>query len=266
MRDTDLAPASNVPDTLVEDHPTPESRQNPQPSSIRRFLDMREIIAFFRDLVVILAAILLIRTFIAAPFQINGSSMETNFHDKEFIIVDKLSYLHVPHIGEIGDPERGDVVVLHPHEGDEKFYIKRIIGMPGDTVRFDEGEVYITPAGTDTQIQLEEPYLSAINQGKTFLPLGMDNDVFIVPDGAYFVMGDNRNNSSDSRTCFRSCSIGGSSHYVPRENIVGKAFFHLGYFELFDTQGGLGSMQWISEPRFFSTVKSWEYPEIETIV
>ena len=111
---------------------------------------MREFISFFRDLVIILLIVLFIRGFFVTPFRINGSSMETSYHDKEYIIVDKFSYLNLPmtysenstgsvwnsmtesvlrHIPvHIGDPRRGDVVVITPHvDRQREYYIKRVI-------------------------------------------------------------------------------------------------------------------------------------------
>jgi signal peptidase I len=126
----------------------------------------REFISFFRDLVVILIIVIFIRIFIVTPFRINGSSMEESYHDKEYILVDKFSYLNFPQtFGEmigsnwidstistvaknipihIGDPDRGDVVVITPHvDRSREYYIKRVVGLPGDTIRISGGKVFI---------------------------------------------------------------------------------------------------------------------------
>ena len=126
----------------------------------------REFISFFRDLVVILIIVIFIRIFIVTPFRINGSSMEESYHDKEYILVDKFSYLNFPQtFGEmtgsnwidstistlantipvhVGDPDRGDVVVITPHvDKNREYYIKRVIGLPGDTIRVSGGKVFI---------------------------------------------------------------------------------------------------------------------------
>lgn len=111
-----------------------------------------EFIRFLRDFILILLIVFFIRTFIITPFQINGQSMEASYHDKEFILVDKLSYLDFPEdtndsidggIGatlmslwqkiplHIGDPVRGDVVVIKPHvDKNREYYIKRVIALP----------------------------------------------------------------------------------------------------------------------------------------
>lgn len=116
---------------------------------------LKELTTFFRDLVVILCIVLIIRTFLVTPFRINGSSMEESYHDKEYILVDKFSYLntgeHSPvtqsgisatfenitnTIGSlvnlhIGDPRRGDVVVITPHvDAQKEYYIKRVVATP----------------------------------------------------------------------------------------------------------------------------------------
>ena len=112
-----------------------------------------------------------------------------------------------------------------PHAQNNKaFYIKRVIGLPGDTLRFDNGDVYVKPQGASVEIKLNEDYLSAVNRGKTYLPFDVKTSTFTVPAGNYFVMGDNRNNSSDSRSCFMSCEFPGVGHYVTRDNIVGRVW------------------------------------------
>ena len=121
----------------------------------------RELITFFRDLIIILIIVILIRIFLITPFRINGTSMEESYHEKEYILVDKLSYLNLPDtfgaktslnsvqntvnslLGKvplrIGDPKRGDVVVITPHvDKNREYYIKPVIAIPGDTIRFEE--------------------------------------------------------------------------------------------------------------------------------
>jgi signal peptidase I len=173
---------------------------------------LKELVSFLRDLVIIFLIVILIRVFLVTPFRINGSSMETSYHDKEYIIVDKASYLNLPvtykeprptaHSGEralyaimrrlpihIGDPKRGDVVVVTPHVDRQKeYYIKRIIGLPGDMIRFEDGEVFIKPAGGSDYIQLKESYLSAANAGQTRLPENVRSDEYTIPEGYFWVM------------------------------------------------------------------------------
>jgi len=114
-------------------------------------------------------------------------------------------------------------------------------------------------------MELDEGYLSPANKGKTFLPMDVKETEFSVPAGQYFTMGDNRNNSSDSRSCFMSCSVQDSSHFVSRENIVGKLFVDFGYINLFREDGVIatGEWKWVYAPRFLSTPKDWIYTELK---
>ncbi len=135
---------------------------------------------------------LLVNTF-TGRFRIEGSSMEPNLHDGEYVIIDRVSYVLHP-------PERGDIIVFTPPTGDRD-YIKRVIALPGDTVQVNNGQVLVN--GT----ALNEPYLNAT----TNYALGPQT---IAPDH-YFVLGDNRNNSSDSHA-FGS---------IATSAIVGRAWF-----------------------------------------
>lgn len=158
------------------------------------------------------------------------------------------------------------MVILRPHAANGKeYYIKRVIGLPGDTVKFEGGNVSLKVAGNSDFRELDEGYLSPLNKGKTFLPMDVKETEFLVPEGQYFTMGDNRNNSSDSRSCFMSCSVSGSTHFVSRENIVGKLFVDFGYINIF-REGGVsttGEWTWTHTPRFLSTPKDWVYKELE---
>ncbi len=186
-----------------------------------------EFITFLRDFIVILLIVFFVRSFIITPFQINGQSMEASYHHKEFILVDKFSYLDFaqdmddPTDGPIltyltsiwqkipihtGDPVRGDVVVIKPHvDKTREHYIKRILALPGDIIKFENGLVMIQVAGSDTFVQINEPYLMASNSGHTYLPEYIEGNQFLVPPHMYWAMGDNRQNSADSRQCFQNC-------------------------------------------------------------
>lgn len=101
-------------------------------------------------------------------------------------------------------------------------FIKRIIGLPGEIIKIIDGRVLMKHSRISDFVEFEEEYLSEYNKGKTFLPLNVKETEFLIPEGKYFVMGDNRSNSSDSRSCFQSCSIEGSSHFLDQKDIVGK--------------------------------------------
>ncbi|EKE30001.1 MAG: signal peptidase I [uncultured bacterium (gcode 4)] len=228
----------------------------------------QEFIEFFRDLIIILVVVLIIRTYLVAPFQISWSSMETSYHDKEFILVNKFSYANAFSLA-VGDPDRWDVVIFKPHASNWKeYYIKRVIWMPWETIKFKDWEVYVKKIWSDKFIKLNEDYLSPVNKWKTFLPFDVKETEFTVPKWEYFLMGDNRNNSSDSRSCFMSCSITGSSHFIKRFDIVWRVFIDFWYFNIFKYNEysrefeWLGKFKWESKPRFFDTPKTWEYKEL----
>lgn len=226
----------------------------------------QEFIDFFRDIIVILIIVLIVRSYLVSPFQISGSSMEEGYHDREFILVNKFSYADFFSLAKVGDPVRGDVVILRPHASNGKeYYIKRVVGVGGDTIKFDNGEVFIKREGAKDFVKLNEGYLSPINKGKTFLPIDVKESEFTVPAGEYFVMGDNRNNSSDSRSCFMSCSIGGTGHFAERKNIIGKVLLDFGYINIFREGGALATKEWkwTVAPRFLNTPKDALYPELQ---
>jgi signal peptidase I len=130
---------------------------------------------------------------LTARVRVDGQSMYPTFDSGEFLIVSKLSY-------RLDDPRRGDIVVFHLPRDPDQNYIKRIIGIPGDNIEIREGSVYVN--GTE----MHEPYINAPQKY---------SGSWQIEDGAYFVLGDNRNNSSDSHSW-------GS---VPTEFMVGKAIF-----------------------------------------
>lgn len=146
-----------------------------------------------------LAIVLPIRFFLIQPFSVKGASMEPNYFDGEYLIVDEISY-------RFREPERGEVVVLHP-KSQSDFYIKRIVGLPNETVDIESGQVKISNTEHPEGFILKEPYLgeSLVTSGFIHKELGNDE---------YFVLGDNRGASLDSR------AIGP----IPKKNIVGRAW------------------------------------------
>ncbi len=160
---------------------------------------------FFTELlkfVLIAAAIVFpIRLFIAQPFVVSGASMDPTFRNGQYLIVDELSY-------RLNTPERGDVIIFRYPRNPKEFFIKRIIGLPSEVVSINGNTITVTKTDGST-LTMSEPYVSNHGNGSTqTYPLKMDE---------YFVMGDNRPESSDSR-------VWGP---LPRNNIIGRAFVRL---------------------------------------
>jgi signal peptidase I len=173
---------------------------------------------------ILLAAIVFVgaRT-VVLPYEVDGASMKPNLHDQERVLVNRTVYFHfdlnrlvnwIPGVDREGQneifpfhpPERGDVVVLNPPLASSQPYIKRIIGLPGESIEFRAGYVYVNGK------RLDEPYIDgAITRCNGSSYCSIDK----IPDGYVYVLGDNRDNSSDSR----------SFGLVKIEDIVGKAWF-----------------------------------------
>lgn len=131
-----------------------------------------------------LAIILPVRYFLVQPFVVAGVSMQPNFQDGEYLIIDELTY-------RFRSPERGEIVVFHPPSNEEKqFYIKRVIGLPGETVEVSDGKITIFNTEHPNGFALSEGYLDDYTPGRDRETLG---------ENQYYVMGDNRDASFDSR-------------------------------------------------------------------
>ncbi len=189
-----------------------------------------EALDFLKDIIIILFIVIVIRTFFVMPFQINGQSMYESYYDKEFIIVDRFSYRDIPLLGKTRDIQRGDVVIFTPGVSKErKYFIKRVIGLPGETLKIEGGKVYLQDQNTQEFIEIEEEaYLSEENNKNTNIRGDTDAHIYTIPEDSYFVMGDNRIHSSDSRTCFQSCSV--RVNYIDSSEITGRVLLDLGYF------------------------------------
>jgi signal peptidase I len=162
-----------------------------------------ESILLIRDLILVLAIFIIFGVFVAQPVVVEGTSMDPNLHDGERLLVDKLIYYKIQSFG-FGHIERGDIVVFWYPKNPDQSYVKRVIALPGERVAMRKGKVFING------IEMNEPYLlTTNNQGAA------DYEEKTVEEHHYFVMGDNRDNSSDSR-------IWGQ---VPEKYIYGKAFF-----------------------------------------
>ncbi|WP_114571099.1 signal peptidase I [Exiguobacterium flavidum] len=151
---------------------------------------MKELFSWIKALVVALVIAFIIRNFLFVPVSVDGESMMPTLQDRDRMIVNKVPYY-------FDEPERGDIIVFHATE--ERDYIKRVIAVPGDTVAYRDDVLYINDKKVD------EPYLDPFKDEMEGLPL--TNDFTLeevtgeteVPEGKVFVLGDNRQNSKDSR-------------------------------------------------------------------
>lgn len=160
----------------------------------------KEIIKFT---VIVLIIVIPIRTYIAQPFIVDGPSMDPSFNTGQYLIVDQLTY-------NFTDPKRQDVIVFRYPNNPKVFFIKRIIGLPGETVSIDSGKVSIINKENPDGFLLTETYISSNHKSSDSLNKKLSDD-------EYFVMGDNRAESSDSR-------LWGA---LERRYVVGRALFRL---------------------------------------
>jgi signal peptidase I len=179
---------------------------------------LSEIIRFS---IIALIIVIPIRMFVAQPFIVSGASMENTFHSGEYLIVDQVTY-------HFHEPKRGDVIVFRYPKDPSKFFIKRVIGLPGDTVAIEGSTVRISNKDNPNGFTLDEPYIKSMRSA--------NNLTETLGDREYFVMGDNRDQSSDSR-------IWG---VLQQERIVGRALIRLFPPQVFDYLPGETS--YLSEP------------------
>lgn len=169
----------------------PEEQKNEHP--------VAEVVRFA---IIALIIVIPIRMFIAQPFIVDGASMQDTFDDGQYLIVDQASYY-------FHDPKRGDVVIFRYPRDPSKYFIKRIIGLPGDTVVIEGNTVTIKNEANPSGFVLDEAYIKEMTPGASL-------EETLGPR-EYFVMGDNRDESSDSRVW----------GVLQEERIVGRAFLRL---------------------------------------
>ena len=172
----------------------------------------KEIMSWVIPFAIALVAALLIKNFLIINADVPTGSMEKTIMPGDRFIGNRLAYV-------FGDPQRGDIVVFRYPDDENEIYVKRVIGLPGDTINIENGKIYINGAAEP----LEEDYL------KEEWTVATGPYTFEVPEGCYFMMGDNRNDSWDARYW--------QNTYVAKEKILGKALFtywpfgHMGKLE-----------------------------------
>ena len=164
---------------------------------------VKQTVQFIIEMAVIVAIMLGIRYYLAKPFYVKGASMEPNFYDHEYLVIDEISY-------RFSDPQRGDIVVFKYPKDPKQYFIKRVVALPGEHIKIENGEIYLVDT-IGQPIKLNEGYLP--DETRTELPLKGYSDVVLGED-EYFLLGDNRDQSLDSR-------IFGP---VKKDFIVGKAW------------------------------------------
>lgn len=160
----------------------------------------KELISWIYTIGITVVVIALLKNFVIINASVPTGSMENTIMPGDNLFGYRLAYL-------VEEPERGDVIFFYFPDDESQKYVKRIIGLPGETVYIYEGEIYIDGAS----VPLEETYL------KEEWTVGTGPYVFEVPENAYFVLGDNRNTSQDARYWVNS--------YVTKDKIIGKALF-----------------------------------------
>lgn len=160
---------------------------------------LASLFEFIKTVAIIVLIAFFVRFYLVQPFVVEGSSMEPNFHNGEYLLVDKLTY-------RFRAPRRGDVIVFHPPSAPNLNYIKRIIALPNEQIEIRNGEIFVNGAKlTESYIPEEETLVRDSQAANVAQKLGPEQ---------YFVLGDNRSHSSDSREWGN----------MPRTNIIGRAW------------------------------------------
>lgn len=181
---------NEIGEKQVNMHEEKEKDGEQKPKSV-----LREVFSWIMVVVVAFVLAYIITHFIIIKAEVPTGSMESTIMVGDRLIGNRLAYL-------FSDPERGDIVIFKCPDNEEETYIKRVIGLPGETIRIEDGVLYI-----NDEIY-EEDYLNE--------PMRGSYGPFTVPEGHYFMMGDNRNHSWDSRKW--------TNHYVAKNKIFGKAW------------------------------------------
>jgi len=209
--------------SLFSRTPAPEVLSSTDESASLPPRSEHPLLEIIRFSLLALIIVIPIRMFIAQPFIVSGASMQDTFNSGEYLIVDQVSY-------RFHEPARGDVVIFRYPKDPAKFFIKRVIGIPGDTISINGTVVTITNANHPTGFILNEPYVASM-RGNAMLEETLG-------EREYFVMGDNRDQSSDSRVW----------GVLKEERIVGRALVRLFPPQTFDYLPGAVEDTVINQP------------------
>jgi signal peptidase I len=193
-----LQPLRREPERDDRSHPASTPPTPPKKPEKENF-----VTEIFKYALLALIIVIPFRMYVAQPFIVSGASMSPTFETGQYLIIDQLSY-------HFEDPHRGEVIIFRFPGDPSKFFIKRLIGLPGETVELRGEDIFIRNTETGEEFMLDEPYLNGVELKGDFLTVTLE-------EGEYFVMGDNRTASSDSR-------MWGP---VPERLIVGRALLRL---------------------------------------
>ncbi len=176
-----------------------------------------------KTFVIVMLVAFAIRYFVIQPFVVDGDSMMPTFVNNEYLIAEKISY-------DFTQPSRGDIVIFRYPENPSIIYIKRVIGLPGETVTIKDGSVYISDSSDATPRKINESYIGTSIKTNLFDATTADAQLKVtLKDNEFFVLGDNRDHSSDSREW----------GILPRANIIGRVWLTvtpLDHFKLWSHQ------------------------------
>lgn len=163
---------------------------------------INEIISFIAPMIIAVIVALILKNFVFANAVVPTGSMLNTIQEKDMIIASRLAYIN-------NDPERYDVVIFKFPDNEDKIYVKRVIGLPGETVEIVNGIVYVTKPDGET-VQVDSSFITNCNPSGDYGP-------YTVPEECYFMLGDNRNSSEDSRFW--------NNKFVSKDKILGKVMF-----------------------------------------
>jgi signal peptidase I len=202
------------------EHPLEKSQTKTGFFNSRLFNNIKEAATIILISILIVAPI---KAFIIQPFLVSGASMEPNFHDGEYLIINEIGWT-------LNEAERGDILVFKNPNDKKEYFIKRVIGFPGETVEIKNSEITIYDLKGNKKVTWDETaYLpnGRLTQWKTGCigkNIEIVNNKIKIPEGQYFVLGDNRGNSTDSR-CIGT---------IEEELVVGKVWIRIYPFKIFN--------------------------------